>query len=227
MWCCNIEQVSIERLELQSICVVLLRYFIVLMAMDSKKDSYYCLSSIFTKRFKWLLAEWIYNATTTIHCKINVGMIPLGRKASPDKKAHIDPEPFPPPKLDPVHPRKVEPEIEAGRLSPLLDRKCNIIDIGFRNEAGFPLSVFWAGTTVDVPDNGFTCGEKYKFHMGLNAAPQSRCCFSLLFWTCTQICICSRENNPMLCLFSLTHTILLCPHRNTFLLLAYILSSSL
>ena len=199
------------------------------MAVESKKIGIFVFSLFLRNHTNdCTLAEWIYNATTTIHCKINVGMIPLGRKASPDKKAHIDPEPFPPPKLDPVHPRKVEPEIEAGRLSPLLDRKCNIIDIGFRNEAGFPLSVFWAGTMVDVPDNGFSCGEKYKFHMGLNAAPQSRCCFSLLFWTCIQnICMLSREQSHALPLLLLTHTNLLCPHRNTYLSLVYILSSSL
>lgn len=90
------------------------------------------------------------------------GMIPLGSKhKNPDGK--IDPEPYE---------RRLEPQKqEAGRL-PTHDRPCNVIDVGFRNEAGFPLSVYWASHLDEVPLHGFSCAERYQFHMGVKAATQ-------------------------------------------------------
>ena len=71
---------------------------------------------------------------------------------------------------------------EVGRRE-TLDRgeKCNIVDIGFRNQVGCPLSVYWDNNNLvddNVPDEGLTCGEMYKFHMGTKAAPQGTdiCC---------------------------------------------------
>merc|ERR1711865_817821 len=65
------------------------------------------------------------------------------------------------------------------------------MDLGFRNEAGCPLSVYWANmlgredvnggmmgaeatatTTLGLPDVGFTCAEQYKFHLGTLPATQ-------------------------------------------------------
>jgi len=99
------------------------------------------------------------------------GMIPLGRKnGAPADENSIDPEPFSPDRVGTVdHPNPVVQE--AGRKGTQL-RPCNTVDIGFRNYAAFPLSVFWASHLDLVPEVGFTCAEKYKFHMGTMDAPQ-------------------------------------------------------
>jgi hypothetical protein len=93
----------------------------------------------------------------------NQGMIPLGKGASGSDEKQIDSEPF--------SPDSKPQEQEVGRLGPQ-SRPCNVIDMGFRNEAGFPLSVYYANNLLEVPDVGFNCAEKYHFHMGLKAAPQ-------------------------------------------------------
>ena len=96
----------------------------------------------------------------------HAGMIPLGRHWAKPAPTRIDPEP--------QNSRALEenpPQTEAGRI-PTRGRPCNIVDVGFRNEAGFPLSVYYAGTLKEIPESGFTCHEEYHFHMGLKAAPQ-------------------------------------------------------
>jgi hypothetical protein len=60
---------------------------------------------------------------------------------------------------------------ESGRLG-TSDRPCNTIDIGFRNQVGCPLSVYYASTLTEVPDKGFSCDENYKFHMGTQSSSQ-------------------------------------------------------
>jgi len=92
-------------------------------------------------------------------------MIPLGGKLAKAISNHIDPEPFDPKRTEP-HQKQ-----EVGR-NPISKRFCNQIDIGFRNEAGVPLSVYWANSVRDVPPTGFTCAEEYQFHMGVKAATQ-------------------------------------------------------
>jgi len=94
-------------------------------------------------------------------------MIPLGNAAPESNAKQIDPEPFSPASVDTPKPQ----EQEVGRLGSQ-DRPCNIIDMGFRNEAGVPLSVYYASNIMEVPDVGFNCAENYHFHMGLKAAPQ-------------------------------------------------------
>jgi len=94
------------------------------------------------------------------------GMVPLGKPSSVPDEKRIDPEPFSPRSLE----AKPPPE-ETGRIGTKA-RPCNIIDVGFRNQAGFPLSVYYAGNLVQVPNAGFSCSEEYHFHMGLNPAPQ-------------------------------------------------------
>jgi hypothetical protein len=32
--------------------------------------------------------------------------------------------------------------------------------------------MYWANQLSDVPNEGFNCGEKFKFHLGTKAAPQ-------------------------------------------------------
>jgi len=92
-------------------------------------------------------------------------MIPLGGKASTAPTKTIDPEPFDRKLLE-------ESQLQEVGRGPTKKRHCNVIDIGFRNEAGFPLSVYWARQLEDVPTTGFTCAERYKFHMGNKAATQ-------------------------------------------------------
>jgi len=97
------------------------------------------------------------------------GMIPLGGKMPSEDKGHTDSEPF---SSAAVGTEAKPPQVqEVGRLG-TQNRPCNIIDVGFRNEAGFPMSVYWANNLVDVPDKGFSCAENYQFHMGVKDAPQ-------------------------------------------------------
>ena len=106
----------------------------------------------------------------------NQGMIPLGKAARNSNTKQIDPEPFSPGSVNAPKPQ----EQEVGRQG-TRDRPCNIIDMGFRNEAGVPLSVYYANNMMEVPDVGFNCAEEYHFHMGLKAAPQGVC-------SCIHIC---------------------------------------
>lgn len=101
------------------------------------------------------------------------GMVPLGRTVPKENENRIDPEPFDPKTVGTEEEPKPQAQ-EAGRGPPKKteDRPCNVIDIGFRNEAGFPLSVYWANHLEDVPLHGFNCAEKYKFHMGMKSATQ-------------------------------------------------------
>lgn len=51
-------------------------------------------------------------------------------------------------------------------------RPCNTIDVGFRNQVGCPVHMYWARGLADVPEEGFNCGEKFRFHLGTKPAPQ-------------------------------------------------------
>ncbi|KAG7352079.1 hypothetical protein IV203_008127 [Nitzschia inconspicua] len=62
------------------------------------------------------------------------------------------------------------PSFQRQRTHPV--RPCNTIDVGFRNQVGCPLHVYWARGLSEVPENGFNCGEKFRFHLGTKPAPQ-------------------------------------------------------
>uniref|UniRef100_A0A7S4EE66 Uncharacterized protein n=1 Tax=Pseudo-nitzschia australis TaxID=44445 RepID=A0A7S4EE66_9STRA len=85
----------------------------------------------------------------------------------------IDAEPFSPESVGTEeNPKPIVREVGREKPKP---RPCNTIDLGFRNEVGCPLSVYWADHLVAVPDEGFSCNEWYKFHMGTKDAPQGMC----------------------------------------------------
>lgn len=101
-----------------------------------------------------------------------IGMIPIGEPSDNNycdstttgtAKKPLDVEPY--------TPGLELKQIESGRLD-TRDRPCNTIDIGFRNQVGCPLSVYYASTLTEVPDKGFSCDEKYKFHMGTQDSSQ-------------------------------------------------------
>jgi len=94
------------------------------------------------------------------------GMVPLGKPSASDAKKTFDVEPFSPRSLEANPPLE-----ETGRVG-TKSRPCNVIDIGFRNMAGVPLAVYYAGNLKEIPGAGFSCHEMYHFHMGLNPAPQ-------------------------------------------------------
>lgn len=102
------------------------------------------------------------------------GMIPLGNAGdnlcgTPNEV--IDPEPFVPETTGPDG-NPVQQKQEGGRGELGVNRKCNTIDVGFRNKVGCPLTVSYSGGSKEVPDQGFMCDEHYSFHMGTNDAPQ-------------------------------------------------------
>ena len=95
------------------------------------------------------------------------GLIPIGNPNTVQCDTSI-------PDVEPVNPQTAQrqPEFARTPLPPV--RRCNTMDIGFRNQAGCPLHVYWAGNVApeDVPASGFTCGEKFKFHLGTKPATQ-------------------------------------------------------
>jgi hypothetical protein len=76
------------------------------------------------------------------------------------------------PDVEPVDPETAVREQVFSRTPTHRKRPCNTIDIGFRNQVGCPLHVYWANRLGDVPSEGFTCDEKYKFHLGTKPATQ-------------------------------------------------------
>jgi len=94
-----------------------------------------------------------------------VGMIPIG---NPHNNIQCDAKSL---DVEPYSPGLELEEPEFGREG-VRERPCNTIDIGFRNQVGCPLSVYWANTLEEVPEQGFSCAEKYHFHMGTQASSQ-------------------------------------------------------
>jgi hypothetical protein len=76
------------------------------------------------------------------------------------------------PDVEPVNPETGERAEQYSRTLSQGNRRYNPIDVGFRNQAGCPLDVYWANQLIDVPTDGFSCGEKFKFHLGTKAATQ-------------------------------------------------------
>jgi len=101
-----------------------------------------------------------------------IGMIPIG---NPNDNHQCDATSL---DVEPYSPGLELEEQEFGRegasdwTEGTRDRPCNTIDIGFRNQVGCPLSVYWANALEEVPEEGFSCAEKYRFHMGTQASSQ-------------------------------------------------------
>jgi len=76
------------------------------------------------------------------------------------------------PDVEPVDPITAVTLKDFARKATPAKRKCNVIDVGFRNQAGCPLHVYWASGNSIVPESGFNCGEKFRFHLGTKPAPQ-------------------------------------------------------
>eukprot|EP00934_Nitzschia_sp_Nitz4_P002530 Nitzschia sp. Nitz4//scaffold79_size90958//42746//43998//NITZ4_005025-RA/size90958-augustus-gene-0.171-mRNA-1//1//CDS//3329558249//2520//frame0 len=77
------------------------------------------------------------------------------------------------PDVEPVNPETAERVKEYSRIKTPEVRKCNVVDVSFRNQAGCPLHVYWASGIEDIPDSGFTCGERFRFHLGTKPATQN------------------------------------------------------
>ena len=77
-------------------------------------------------------------------------------------------------KLDipPIDPATAEIIPDYSRRPTPKERKCNVVDVTFRNQAGCPLHVYWASGNTKLPETGFNCGEKFRFHLGTKTAPQ-------------------------------------------------------
>jgi hypothetical protein len=94
-----------------------------------------------------------------------VGMVPIGNPRDYACDASL-------PDVEPFNPDTGATVAEFRRVPPDPQRPCNTIDVGFRNQVGCPLHVYWANQLADVPGEGFNCGEKYRFHLGTKPAPQ-------------------------------------------------------
>ena len=55
------------------------------------------------------------------------------------------------------------------------NRKCNAIDVGFRNRINCPIDVYFAYTLdqQQIPREGSVCQELFRFHLGRNHKPQN------------------------------------------------------
>jgi hypothetical protein len=93
------------------------------------------------------------------------GLVPLGNPNAYSCDASL-------PDIEPATPETAEREPEYARTPTHEVRRCNTIDLGFRNQVGCPLHVYWAGNLEEVPEEGFNCGEKFKFHVGTKPATQ-------------------------------------------------------
>jgi hypothetical protein len=78
------------------------------------------------------------------------------------------------PDVEPIDPITALTKPDFSRNPTPAVRPCNTIDIGFRNQVGCPIHVYWANQLEgeDVPKEGFNCGENFRFHLGTKPAPQ-------------------------------------------------------
>lgn len=102
----------------------------------------------------------------TVLLQHRAGLIPIGNPRDFDCDATSpDVEPFDP---------KTEVQVTQFQRVPTHPvRPCNTIDVGFRNQVGCPIHMYWANQLSDVPGQGFSCGEKFRFHLGTKPAPQN------------------------------------------------------
>lgn len=93
------------------------------------------------------------------------GLVPLGNPNEIKCDASV-------PDVEPIKPDTAERDNRFARTETPPVRPCNTIDIGFRNQVGCPLHVYWANSMTDVPTEGFSCAEQFKFHLGTKPATQ-------------------------------------------------------
>lgn len=93
------------------------------------------------------------------------GLIPMGNPRDHACDANL-------PDVEPFDPNAGVTAPQFQRIPTHPKRLCNTIDVGFRNQVGCPLHVYWANQLTDVPGDGFNCGEKFRFHLGTKPAPQ-------------------------------------------------------
>lgn len=97
------------------------------------------------------------------------GLYPIRNKYGPPDLFCNPNDPDPEPVIEETGERE---EIYA-RTPPANGRPCNTIDVGFRNEVGCPLHVFYTGMqTANATTGESTCYEDFKFHMGTQPHPQ-------------------------------------------------------
>jgi len=85
----------------------------------------------------------------------------------------------PPLSCDPNEPDPEPIVVETGARAPefsrtptQVGRPCNTIDLGFRNQVGCPVNIYYAGMEGANLDTGdAACSETFKFHMGVNPRP--------------------------------------------------------
>jgi hypothetical protein len=94
-----------------------------------------------------------------------VGLIPIGNPSNLGCDLSK-------PDVEPVDPETAVRIQDYSRKPTPAKRPCNVVDVGFRNQAGCPLHVYWASGMGDVPSSGFNCGEKFRFHLGTKPATQ-------------------------------------------------------
>jgi len=95
------------------------------------------------------------------------GMVPIGNPHDYPCDASL-------PDVEPFDPNTGVRKQGFQRTATHPVRPCNTIDIGFRNQVGCPIHMYWANqlSGPEVPEEGFNCGEKFKFHLGTKPAPQ-------------------------------------------------------
>jgi hypothetical protein len=95
------------------------------------------------------------------------GLIPIRNRYGPPLTCDPN-EPDPEPLLE--APKVRHPKY--ARTPPQQGRPCNTLDVGFRNEVGCPLHVYYTGMQgANVTTGAPTCQESFKFHLGLNPRP--------------------------------------------------------
>ena len=93
------------------------------------------------------------------------GFVPIGNPNNVKCDLNI-------PDIEPVNPETAERTIPFMQDPKPEWRPCNSIDLAFRNQAGCPLHAYWAKSLTEVPQEGFSCGEEFKFHLGTLPATQ-------------------------------------------------------
>ena len=87
-----------------------------------------------------------------------VGLIPVGARAQDLQCPLDDPEPLK---------DKAQRDPNFKRTPPRVNRRCNTMDVGFRNMANCPLNAYY----IHKDSNQTTCREEFKFHLGMNPLP--------------------------------------------------------
>ena len=105
----------------------------------------------------------------TIRTKIKnpkTGQTEVALKKVATKEPDLDNEPLVEQKSDQTNETVVETNPSFARTPTHKDRKCHTIDIGFRNEVGCPVNLYWAGALRDIPISKKSCNETFRMHLG-------------------------------------------------------------